>query len=301
MIPQDTSGLLVAGEQVVNRPARALIGWVTPNEAITMLLGRNPNPGDDVEAQINAAEPYRDAVAHREPSVFTNPVVDDHQFSDLLADVANRPEVQASFHGLIWRPAVVDLTHVLSFQKIIFTDGPSMDSEHIDSESLTELCLPTEQLMPPTGALTDPDGKGFTISSLNTNLRIAGGQLSEANVAPGPGLPSVRMQAVTLLVSMGTSYMQVVRYRDRWFLRDGYHRASRLLRSGVSIVPCIYIEARTFQEVQAGVGTFPFEVLYGDRPATLKDFWDDTVATDISQLAIRKVIRIRGEEFAVPR
>jgi len=285
----------------MNRPAKALIGWFASNEAVTTLLGRNPNPGDNVDAQIKASEPYRDAVARREPYVPTNPMVDDHQFSDQLAYVAARPEVQTSFHGLVWRTAVVDLTRVLSFQKVVFTDGPSIDSEHTDSASLTELCLPTEQLLPPTGALTDPDGKGFTVSSLNTNLRIVGGQVSDANVAPGPGLASVRMQAVTLLVSMGTSYMQVVRYRDRWFLRDGYHRASRLLRSGISIVPCIYIEANTFQEVQAGVGTFPFEVLYGDRPPALKDFWDDTVAADISQLAIRKVIRIRGEEFAVPR
>ncbi len=301
MISQDTSSLLVAGEQVMNRPARALVGWLAANEAVSMLLGRNPNPGDSVDVQIKASEPYRDAVERREPYVPTDPIVDDHQFSDQLADVAARPEVQTSFHGLVWRTAVVDLTHVLSFQKLVFTDGPGIDAEHTDSASLTELCLPTKQLLPPTGALTDPDGKGFTISSLNTNLRIVGGQLSEANVAPGPGLPSVRMQAVTLLVSMGTSYMQVVRYRDRWFLRDGYHRASRLLRSSISIVPCIYIEANNFQEVQAGVGTFPFEVLYGDRPPALKDFWDDTVAADISQLAIRKVIRIRGEEFAVPR
>ena len=239
---QDTGSLLVAGEQVVHRPARALIGWLSPSEATTMRLGRNPNPGEDVEAHIRATEPYRESVARRVPRIFTSPLVDDERFSSLLTEVASRPEVQASFHGLEWRPAVVDLTHVLSFQKIIFTDSPSIDDGSSDSTSLTELCLPAEQLLPPTGAITDPDGKGFTISSLNTNLRIAGGQLSDAKVAPGPGLPSVRMQAVTLLVTMGTSYMQVVRYRDRWFLRDGYHRASRLLRSGISIVPCIYIE-----------------------------------------------------------
>jgi hypothetical protein len=299
---QETSSLLVAGEQVVHRPARALIGWLSPSEATTMRLGRNPNPGEDIEVHVRATESYRESVARRAPRIFTNPLVEDEQFSSLLAEVADRPEVQATFHGFAWRPAVVDLTHVLSFQKVIFTDSPGIDSEHADIASLTELCLPAEQLLPPTGAITDPDGKGFTISSLNTNLRIAGGQLSDAKVAPGPGLPSVRMQAVTLFVTMGASYMQVVRYRDRWFLRDGYHRASRLLRSGVSIVPCIYIEARTFEEVQAGVvGAFPFEVLYSDRPPSLNDFWDDTVATDISQLAIRKVIRVRGEEFAVPR
>jgi hypothetical protein len=301
VIAQETSSLLVAGEQVVNRPARALIGWLPPSEAITVLLGRNPNPGDDVEAQRKAAEPYREAVERREPYVSINPILEDGRFAPLLKAVGERPEVQAAFHGLAWRPAVADLSHVLSFQKVIFTDGPGLDAEQVDDPSLTELCLPTKQLLPPSGALTDPDGKGFTISSLNTNLRVAGGQLSEAVVAPAPGLPSVRMQAVTLLVTMGTSYLQIIRYRDRWFLGDGYHRASRLLRAGISIVPCIYIEARSFQEVQAGVGTFPFEVLYSDRPPTLKDFWDDAVATDISQLAIRKVIRIRGEEFAVPR
>jgi hypothetical protein len=301
VISQDTSSLVVAGEQVVNRPARALIGWLPPNEAITMLLGRNPNPGDDVETYSKAAERYREAAGRREPYVSTDPIVDDDRFGYLLKGVADRPEVQATFHGVAWRPAAVDLSRVLSLQKVIFTDGPEIDAAQIDDTSLVELCLPTEQMTPPSGALTDPDGKGFTISSLNSNLRIAGGQLSEAVVAPAPGLPSVRMQAVTLLVTMGTSYLHVARYRDRWFLRDGYHRASRLLRAGISVVPCIYIEARRFEEVQAGVGTFPFEVLYGDRPPTLQDFWDEAVATDISQIAIRKVIRIRGEEFAVPR
>jgi len=301
MMDDNADSGLIAGEQVAHRPARALIGWLAPSEAATMLLGRNPNPGEDIETYLMTTEPYRESVASRKPRIFTNPIVDEKRFSSILADVADRPEVKASFHGLVWRPAVVDLTHVLSFQKIIFTDSPGIDPEHIDNASLSELCLPREQPLPPTGALTDPDGKGFTISSLNTNLRIAGIQLNEAKVAPGPGLPSVRMQAVTLLVTMGTSYVQVVRYRDRWFLRDGYHRASRLLRSGISIIPCIYIEAKTFEEVQAGVGALPFEVLYSDRPPALNDFWDDTVSADISQLAIRKVIRVRGEEFAVPR
>jgi hypothetical protein len=301
VIAQDTSGLLVASEQVVHRPARALIGWLSPNEGITLLLGRNPNPGDDIETYSNAAEQYRKAAERREPYVSTNPMVDDDRFADTLKGVADRPEVQAAFHGVVWRPAVVDLSRVLSLQKVIFTDGLEINPTQIDDTALTELCLPREQVSPPSGALSDPDGKGFTISSLNTNLRIAGGQLSEAVVAPGPGLPSVRMQAVTLLVTMGASYLNVARYRDRWFLRDGYHRASRLLRAGISVVPCIYIEAKSFEEVQAGVGTLPFEVLYGDRPPTLQDFWDEAVATNISQIAIRKVIRIKGEEFAVPR
>ena len=64
--------------------------------------------------------------------------------------------------------------------------------------------------------------------------------------------------------------------------------------------------SRRLAEIQAAtVGAEPmfgaYEVLYGDTPPFLSDFWNNDVATDISQPAVRKVVRIRGEEFVVPR
>jgi hypothetical protein len=44
---------------------------------------------------------------------------------------------------------------------------------------------------------------------------------------------------------------------------------------------------------------FTYETMFGPRPPRLIDFWDDEVASDIKQPAIRKVIRVRGEEFVV--
>ena len=266
-----------------------------------MLLGRSPAPNEDTTELAAAASQFVQAVAKRSPYVPIDPRITDHPFTEALAEVAARPAVQANFHNLDWQTAVVDLTKVLSFQKIIFTDDTSSDEPPSDVAKLMEICLPSDQPAPPMGAIGDPDGKGFTISSLNSNLRIVGGQLGEAAVSPVPGQPTVRMQAVTLFVSMGTSYLQVIHYRGRYFLRDGYHRAVKLLRGAASIVPCIYIEARSFEEFQAPTGTLSYETIYGDRPPSLVDFWNDAVSTEISQLAIRKVIRIRGEEFAVPR
>ncbi len=221
-----------------------------------------------------------------------------------LQKVAERPEVQAHFHGFTWRPTVVDLRKVLSFQKLVNVDG--LDSRvgqatPANLDELIEVCLPSQQAVAPTGALTDADGKGFTISSLNPNLRIAGAQLSDAMVSPAPGLPTVKMQAVTLFVSMGTSYVQVIRYRDRCFVRDGYHRAAALIRRGIYEVPCIFIEAQRFEDLSCPPGSFPYEVLYSSRPPFLTDFWAKGVAADATQLSIRKVVRIRGEEFGVPR
>jgi len=291
---------MILGEPVLRRQARALLGWMNDQEAITALLGRNPLPGEDVDHFRTRVAEARSAVAQRLPSNLEDPISEGAESQ--LESVGRRPEIASSFHGMRWHPAIIDLRKVLSFQKIISVDGLTDRLEGAKEDAkLLELCIPSQQPSPPSGAFTDGDGKGFTISSFNPNLRIAAGQLGEANVSPGPGMPTVKMQAVTLLVYMGTSYLQVVRYRGRSFIRDGYHRAAGLLGQGIYQVPCIFIEAESFDQVGAGPGAFSYEILYGDRPPFLADFWDDEVASDATQVAVRKVVRIRGEEFVVPR
>jgi len=293
---------MIQGEQVLRREARALIGWMSEPEAIVSLLGRNPQPGEDLTELRRRHRKFRDAAAKLVNGEDLDPIVVDS--GRRLDEIRTRPEIAANFPGLNWRPAVIDLRRVHSFQKIIFTDG--LDERLKDARSddgLYELCIPRKQPTHPLGAFTDPDGKGFTISSFNPNLRIAAGQMSEADVSPGPMIPAVRMQAVTLLVYMGTSYLQAARYRGRTFIRDGYHRAAGLLRLGINEVPCIFIEAAAFEQVGPAMvpGAFTYETLYSGRAPYLSDFWDDRVAANVSQPAVRKVVRVRGEEFVVPR
>jgi len=302
MTVQPEAMTFVPGEEVLRRKARSLIGWLADQEAISVLLGRTPKPGDDVGPLLARVNACRKAVAEMPRPRLQTPLVD-QPFAGLDA-VRSRPDVASTFGQLNWRPAVVDLRRVLSFQKIIHIDGLEERTAQVESgaaEALLELCIPQQQHLPPVGAFTDPDGKGFTVSSFNPNLRIAGGQISEANVSQSPGLPPMKMQAITLLVYMGASYLQVVRYKDRSFIRDGYHRAAALLRRGIYEVPCIFIEANAFEEVGTPVGSFTYEVLYGDRPPRLTDFWDESVSAAVDQVAVRKVVRIRGEEFVVPR
>ena len=91
----------------------------------------------------------------------------------------------------------------------------------------------------------------------------------------------------------------MARYQDRSFLRDGYHRAAGLLRAGISQVPAVVIDAPTFQYVTPSPGPFDHEVAFGDGPPTLADFWNDAVSADASQPVVRKVVRIRGDQFVV--
>jgi hypothetical protein len=124
--------------------------------------------------------------------------------------------------------------------------------------------------------------------------------VAEALISPSPQVPPQKVQAFTLFVNMGASYVQVAQYQGRSFLRDGYHRAAGLLRAGISRVPAIVIDAPTFQFITLSApGLFDHEVAFSDRPPMLADFWDDSVAADALQPAVRKVVRIRAEQFVV--
>lgn len=287
-------------EMVSQQAGRALIGWLSDQEAIHLLLGRQPLPTDDLRLLMRTVVDSKAAVAARPIFAPTNPIMDGTTDSRLMA-IKERPEVQAAFAGMNWRPAKVNLRDVLAIQKTIKTEGleARIDPVRKNRGQLLDLCLPTVQAVPPAGANLDHDGKGFTMISANPNLRIAGVQLHPASVSLSPGAPAVQMPAVTVCITMATSYLQTVEYKGRYFLRDGYHRAAGLLRAGIEVVPCIFIEAENFQQVVGQPGLFDYETLFGDQPPHLSDFWENAVAHDISQIAQRKVIRIRGDEFNV--
>jgi len=293
----------LGSEPVTFRRCRMLLGWAPEQEAIHALLGRGPTPTDDLVELVARARQYRDAVHARPEYVESDALID--RDDPVLAEIAARPEVAAEFAGHQWRPAIVDLRKVIAFQKVISLEGHGervASARPDDLRSLAELCVPPSQPDPPAGALSDGDGKGVTVSSVNPNLRLVATNISGANVARGGNLPPLKAQAVTFFVTMGSSYLTAARYKGRIFLRDGYHRATALLNKGVTAVPCIFIEARTFEEVAApGGGFLSYETVFGTHPPLLPDFWDAAVAAEVRQIELRKVIRIRGDEFPVQR
>jgi len=231
-----------------------LVGWLPPKDAVNQLLGRNPMPQDDLTAVNQLIANTRSAVLQRPATVMGDPVVAGDR--SLLDQVAGRPEVHAAFADVPWRIEWVDLTRVLSVQKMITTDGLELRVAEAtaDPAALVELCLPAAQPVPPLGAFGDADRHGFALSSLNPNLRVVGSNVAEAPVSASPQVPPQKVQAFTFFVSMGASYVQVAQYQGRSFLRDGYHRAAGLLRVSVSRVPAVVIDAPSFQFITSAPG-----------------------------------------------
>lgn len=282
---------------------RALLGWLNDDEAKHALLGHTPGPTDDqapLIAKILGARTAVNARAAYEPQPAIVPLDDAR-----IAAAAVRPDLRAEFWGMNWSAGFVDLREVLTFQKVVSTEGleTRVAAAVDDSAALFELCLPTVRPNYPTANFKDHDGKTFTISSLNPNLRIAGADAQELQVSPDPSIPPRAMRAIVLFLSMGSPYLQIAYWAGRTFVRDGHHRAVGLLAQGTHIVPAVIIEARSWKEVvgTAEAGALPYDVLFGPRPPRLPDFWDETVAAEGLQPAVRKVVRIRGEEFVVLR
>jgi hypothetical protein len=297
MTPTDELSI-VAGEPIAMQPGRTLTAWMPEDEAIATLLGRNREPDDDLTALSARIERARASLAARAPFVATDPLVLHDRTR--LDELAQRDDIKASFAGMHWTVEMVDMALVQSLQVAIKVDGldERIGPVVADPAELWELCIPTERKDPPRGAFKDADQRGYTLSSLNPNLRVAGSKVDTMEVVTAAG--PIKVQAVMFFVSFGHSYMHVAHHGGRYFLRDGYHRVVGLMAAGITKMPCLVVNMQgSFEEIMPGRQSFPRDVCFSDRPPLVSDFLDDAVADDFRRPVSRKVIRIRTEEFAV--
>lgn len=283
------------------RKARALVGYLPLEQALQVIDGgKAPQSDIDRAEAIAVWERYKAAADSRLPIEVRSPVRQlPSVYESMVAELQRRPDVIQAFAPHLWSVAAIDLSvPILSYQSLVHTDDAVQRVAGVDLQdprALFNACLPEQERVELPGGF-DPSQNAFTISSLNPNLRIASFELVEA---PQPAGLMKRIAGFSL--SLGSSHVQVAEYRGRWMIRDGYHRLCGLMALGATIVPCIHIKARTFEETGAArPGFFGYEVLYSDRPPQLSDFLDDALSLEVTTPAVRKVVRIRAEEFVVP-
>jgi hypothetical protein len=114
----------------------------------------------------------------------------------------------------------------------------------------------------------------YTLSSANPNLRVVGSGVGQAEVNTVEGLPPINALAIQYFIALSPSFMQVVHFNAHWFLRDAII-APALLRVGITICPCLMVEAKDLSQLAIPAGGVPFDILFGKRPPMLTDFWDD--------------------------
>jgi len=95
----------------------------------------------------------------------------------------------------------------------------------------------------------------------------------------------------------GSPFFEVAQYAGRWFLRDGYHRAYKLLQAGIFQLPAVIVRARTLEELGAAQPRFFSEaILLSEHPPFVSDFLDEDLTIEYDRRPIIKTLCITMEE-----
>ena len=202
-----------------------------------------------------------------------------------LARQISRPDLQAEMAGLDWSLGVVDLRLLLAFQRrlVLNPNAPPISLPRADDWG----ALMDVSFAPPKEVDCNVVRceSAVILRSWNPNLQL---QISDGTSSP-------------ITVHAGSPFFEVAQYRERWFLRDGYHRAYSLLRSGVFRLPAVIVQARTLEELGATrPWFFPEEVLFSPTPPRVTDFLDDNLVLEYDRIPLIKTLRVTVEETFVP-
>jgi hypothetical protein len=263
------------------RPARALLGWMEHEEAVLMQAGRRLDDPRNEEYELRARQArlvastrlpdFNPRGAIKEAPQALRDYKEDERWADLLASG--------------WRIALVDLRRVCAMQPGVFID---VDIPEVDPDDLEALADIT---MRPPGAVGldtqyDRDRKAWIIGSASPDYRV-----SEEFRTDDPDEGVVRLGFEIRLYG---SFLQVYRYRDRYLLRDGYHRSLALLTRGINVVPALVGESRSNEMPLLGRGKLAPEVVFGRRPPMLPDYLDDDVSGEVLLPPTRRVIVVQA-------
>jgi hypothetical protein len=274
-----------------NVEVRELIGW-----------GLDENPFREAmaeccpEALANRTKRASEVLAERECHVDRDALLAEETKSiqHLLTLASQRDDLQRECEELDWTLAVVDLRRLLAFQRRLILDPARQPLALLNQDDWPRL------ISLAIGAKRSTKHhlvhNKCTIDGLDVSLHSSNPDL-QFRLDPKKG----GAEFSSLSLHGGSPFFEVAKLRNRWFLRDGYHRAYNLLQAGVHRVPAVVIFARTIRELGA---TEPWffgeEQLFSDRPPLVMDFLDQNLTLSYKRMPLRKVIRVRIEESLEP-
>jgi hypothetical protein len=185
-----------------------------------------------------------------------------------------------------WTVKIADLRGVCTIQPQVEIINSKERTKVNDSENQVELAnisIPKANVNP-LSASFDQTKNSFVFSSPNPNLKL----LSPINTQEG---------IFGFVVGVANSFMQVVKVRDRYFMRDGHHRAYGFLSNNINLVPVLYREFNSINEMGLPQGLFPAETLIGDKPPRLLDYFEEDVSGIAEFTRPTKVVVVQGLEI----
>jgi hypothetical protein len=209
------------------------------------------------------------------------------QLHEAFCTYLKRPDLLSEMSGLSWSLGVVDLRSLIAFQRRLVSPAKTVQAS-----------IPIAGDWPALLALSFGPPKSIKCK-ITHNRAIQTVVLRSDN--PDLHFRVTNDPASPLIVHGGGPFFEVACFRDRWFLRDGYHRAYSLLKDHVFKVPAVIVQAATIEELGANQPWFfPEEVLFSSAPPRVIDFLNDNLVFEYERPALIKTLRITIEETLKP-
>jgi hypothetical protein len=273
------------------RRGRALFGFMSEQDAGNFLTGMCVfQDQGEFESYKNKWAPAADSVSQLKLRVLSP--VNQRELSQLHSDYVKHLIENPGFRqvfGSNFALREVELERVIAFQRHIDTEYAEELANKMasDDKYVLDCCLPLvfKQELQISFDQTVP---GHIIGVGGPEVTI-GGQL-------------VQQPGVIFLIGTQPNYVQVVEYENRYFLKNGYHRAYAALLSNRKQIPAVVFRAQDFAMVGALNPTFfSRELLLSAAPPLLCDFLNEKIAVDVKLKPMRKLLRARVDEFLAPR
>jgi hypothetical protein len=301
--------------------ARILLGFLPRDEAIQHLRvaesTRNPIKVGEMEQdeletlqerrQKQYLERWEDAKSGLEdPPIFESGQVDLREIPSTSAVEEHLTEFteQDLFQQVVseisdWEFKLVPIKSLVAFQKSVtvtaYDDIPTSEDGWKD---VFEYCLPVQgnnYLMEQGVRTSDKSFTGVQFVSRGPNIDVVGPEIERHDSDAHP------THTVKFHVVPRPNFIQVVRFGNRYILKNGYHRSFQLMQAGETHVPALVYTANHFAETGAAKeGAFSRDQLFSNRPPLLFDF-DTGVAVDIDQPASNKILRVIAETTNIRR
>ena len=276
---------------------RALVAYMSDQEKHNILIGQPPLLGEELAKLEQTIAQYNAARMARPKYTPITPIITES--SPLLDRICSRPDIISAFKstGMPWRPVMVDLRKILSFQSVVRIDNLAdrIGTALNNPDALLELCFPSNANIE---ASIETSPQGYTITTTSPHLMYI-----PSLVPVTIGNQMTPVPAFTPQTNPG--FFHVVCYQGRYFIRDGYHRAVGLLYKNTDeqiVVPCILVEAQLLSQTgwQPGQsGMIAEAILLSDYLPHVSDFWDETVSCDFIQKSKRRIFRMRLDIFEI--
>ena len=233
----------------------------------------------------NRAAMARAEIAQQQPLIGGSALCEEETIllRDAFAKQDSRTDLRAELNCLNWSLGVVDLRQLLSFQRRL-SFHPTLPAMRVPERGDWAALMDIAFAVPKPAvydAVHDISTNTITLRSSNPNLHLR-----------------VSAESASLItVHTQSPFFEVARYAGRWFLRDGYHRAFELLRAGISKLPAVIVEARTFEELGAAKPHFFCEsVLLAERAPYVTDFLDPSMTIAYQRPQTITTLRITMHE-----